>query len=355
MKLTIKTLQQSTFKVDIDPDKTVKDLKDAIEHEQGKDYPCDAQKLIYSGKILANENKLSEYEFDEKKFIVLMITRPPPVSKQQSEQTSNTSSATTSENVASKTTKTESNDDTKLRRTTRSSAAAAIASSENSTNSSSSRTTTTTTSSSTTATNAAPTSTGNLATVQTPAATTDQARQVESRSSALSNEASILAMGEPQVASRLASMMAQPYFRQMQDLIQQSPHLLHSMIDTLAASDPEVHDFINQNPDVFVNALNHPPSATNRIQATGGNHQQSDTMSQQQVMAAMAAAAAAAGIGPGGQQQRVVDHLHGVSEHDKEAIERLKELGFSEYLAVQAYMACDKDEQLAADLLFQMD
>lgn len=165
----------------------------------------------------------------------------------------------------------------------------------------------------------------------------------------------MLAMGEPQVASRLASMMAQPYFRQMQDLIQQSPHLLNSMIQSLAASDPEVHNFISENPDVFVNALNHPPTATNRSDTTGGNHQQSDSMSQQQVMAAMAAAAAAAGMGSGGQQQRVMDQLHGVSDHDKEAIERLKELGFSEYLAVQAYMACDKDEQLAADLLFQMD
>ena len=65
------------------------------------------------------------------------------------------------------------------------------------------------------------------------------------------------------------------------------------------------------------------------------------------------------GLQPGagvvsGRQQPVVDQIL-VSEHDKEAIERLKELGFSEYLAVQAYMACDKDEQLAANLLFQMD
>ena len=111
-------------------------------------------------------------------------------------------------------------------------------------------------------------------------------------------------------------------------------------MESLAASDPEMYNFISENPDVFVNALNHPPMADVRSSQSGAQR----TSSQVRV----------------GEPQQQGGHVGNqllvhVSEHDKEAIERLKELGFSEYLAVQAYMACDKDEQLAANLLFQMD
>lgn len=135
--------------------------------------------------------------------------------------------------------------------------------------------------------------------------------------------------------------MSQPQFRQIQDHIQQSPHLLSQTIESLAASDPEMYNFISENPDVFVNALNHPPMSGLRShgsRAAPGEQQGRPTEGQQ------------------GRQGPGVEQLIGnVSEHDKEAIHRLTELGFSEYLAVQAYMACDKDEQLAANLLFQMD
>lgn len=130
----------------------------------------------------------------------------------------------------------------------------------------------------------------------------------------------------------------------MQDLIQQSPHLLSSTIEALAGSDPEIYNLITENPDVFVAALNHPPSGS----------MQTHSGSSRGGMGAIGGGGASSELlaGPGPAIEQI---LPGVSEHDKEAIERLKELGFSEYLAVQAYMACDKDEQLAANLLFQME
>nr|CAH7718776.1 unnamed protein product [Callosobruchus chinensis] len=90
MKITLKNLQQQTFIVEIEPTKTVKELKQKIETEKGKEYPCENQRLIYAGKILTDETPLAEYSIDEKKFIVVMVTKP-----KQPEKTSTPAAATT--------------------------------------------------------------------------------------------------------------------------------------------------------------------------------------------------------------------------------------------------------------------
>jgi UV excision repair protein RAD23 len=41
-----------------------------------------------------------------------------------------------------------------------------------------------------------------------------------------------------------------------------------------------------------------------------------------------------------------------VTAEEKAAIENLASLGFSMQMAAQAYMACDKNEELAANFLF---
>eukprot|EP00069_Balaena_mysticetus_P011666 bmy_07259T0 len=96
MLVTLKTLQQQTFKIDIDPDETVRALKEKIESEKGKDaFPVAGQKLIYAGKILNDDTALKEYKIDEKNFVVVMVTKPKAVTTPAPATTQQSNSATT--------------------------------------------------------------------------------------------------------------------------------------------------------------------------------------------------------------------------------------------------------------------
>ncbi|XP_012371129.1 UV excision repair protein RAD23 homolog A isoform X5 [Octodon degus] len=74
--ITLKTLQQQTFKIRMEPDETVKVLKEKIEAEKGRDaFPVAGQKLIYAGKILSDDVPIRDYRIDEKNFVVVMVTK----------------------------------------------------------------------------------------------------------------------------------------------------------------------------------------------------------------------------------------------------------------------------------------
>jgi len=82
MKLTFKDLKQQKFVIEAEPSETIGDIKAKISAEKG--WEASSQKLIYSGKILQDDNTVESYKIEEKGFIVCMTQKPKPVPGQSS-------------------------------------------------------------------------------------------------------------------------------------------------------------------------------------------------------------------------------------------------------------------------------
>ncbi|KAI9224524.1 hypothetical protein BC828DRAFT_373190 [Blastocladiella britannica] len=78
MKLTVKTLAQKAIVLDVEPTTTVGDLKQMLSASQGFDVA--SQKLIYSGKILIDAQTVDELKVKEQDFMVVMVAKAKPTS-----------------------------------------------------------------------------------------------------------------------------------------------------------------------------------------------------------------------------------------------------------------------------------
>jgi len=104
-----------------------------------------------------------------------------------------------------------------------------------------------------------------------------------------------------------------PQFNQIRAMIQQNPQHLATLFQLFHNQNPELLRIIDQHQAEFIALLNEP--------ITGGP-------------------------APG---QNYIQ----VTREEKEAIDRLEGLGFNRSIVIQAYFACDKDETLAANYLFE--
>merc|ERR1712166_900739 len=118
--------------------------------------------------------------------------------------------------------------------------------------------------------------------------------------------------------------MGQEEFQQMKRLLQQNPGMLNALLQ-----------IISQNQEAFIRMINESDDGSTSGSAGTGSGGRSGS--------GRTAAAGEEHLGESGVIQ--------VSPQDKEAIERLKALGFPEHLVVQAYFACEKNENLAANFL----
>ncbi|CAM9117389.1 unnamed protein product [Choristocarpus tenellus] len=77
VKLTVKTIKGKKFEVEVEPIQTVKEVKGVIEATDA-DFPAAQLKLIHSGKVLKDEVSFQEYNIKENDFIVCMVSKPKP-------------------------------------------------------------------------------------------------------------------------------------------------------------------------------------------------------------------------------------------------------------------------------------
>lgn len=76
MKLTVKTLKGTNFEIKVQPTDTIMAVKKNIEDIQGKDnYPCGQQLLIHNGKVLKDETSLADNKVSEDGFLVVMLSK----------------------------------------------------------------------------------------------------------------------------------------------------------------------------------------------------------------------------------------------------------------------------------------
>lgn len=381
MQITLKTLQQQTFKIEIDPDETVKALKEKIESENGKDaFPVAGQKLIYAGKILNDDMALKDYNIDEKNFVVVMVTKPKATMGAAEKSKAQLPAATTSALTSTTCAATE---------TSAAKVAPAPASAV-----------TTTAASDTARTKelfvekSAETPSTHEPGSSTPSNTERSSIFVDATSALVTGQSyenmvtEIMSMGyerqrvvaalrasfnnpdraveyllmgipgnresravanPPQAASTGASqpvapapnpapaptaapnpsggnplefLRNQPQFQQMRQIIQQNPSLLPALLQQIGRENPQLLQQISQHQEQFIQMLNEPLAQESSNQAeAGGGH---------------------------------MNYIQ-VTPQEKEAIERLKALGFPEVLVIQAYFACDKNENLAANFLLQQN
>ncbi|OAA33178.1 UV excision repair protein Rad23 [Moelleriella libera RCEF 2490] len=132
--------------------------------------------------------------------------------------------------------------------------------------------------------------------------------------SAGGNAAAPAAAGQAGDLGNLDFLRHNPQFQQLRQVVQQQPQMLEPILQQLGSGNPQLAQLIASNPDQFLQLL--------------GESADDDVP-----------------LPPGAQ-------AISVTEEERDAIERLCRLGFDRNQAIQAYFACDKNEELAANFLF---
>ncbi|TCD70331.1 hypothetical protein EIP91_003960 [Steccherinum ochraceum] len=102
MKITVKTLQQKTFQLDAEGSDTVADLKAKI--AEGHGHSVESQKIIYAGKVLPDSKTVESCNIKEKDFLVLMVSKPKaPAASTSAAASSTPATSTPAEPAASST------------------------------------------------------------------------------------------------------------------------------------------------------------------------------------------------------------------------------------------------------------
>ncbi|XP_074835642.1 UV excision repair protein RAD23 homolog A [Carettochelys insculpta] len=357
--ITLKTLQQQTFKIRMEPEETVRVLKEKIEAEKGKEaFPVAGQKLIYAGKILSDDVAIKEYKIDEKNFVVVMVTKTKSSMGAPAPADTGPASAPEPALVAGQTPAPAAGTDPALPLPAATSEEkppeepAAVPLPERTAGSvpSSGRVGRQDAAASTLVTG----SEYETMLAEIMSMGYERERVVAALRASYNNPhraveyllTGIPGTSEPERAplqespppeqpapegeNPLEFLRDQPQFQNMRQVIQQNPALLPALLQQLGQENPQLLQQISQHQEQFIQMLNEPLGEMADISDIEGE------------------------IGAIGEEAPQMNYIQ-VTPQEKEAIERLKALGFPESLVIQAYFACEKNENLAANFLLSQN
>eukprot|EP01105_Mastigella_eilhardi_P010830 TRINITY_DN250_c0_g1_i1.p1 TRINITY_DN250_c0_g1~~TRINITY_DN250_c0_g1_i1.p1 ORF type:complete len:290 (-),score=62.57 TRINITY_DN250_c0_g1_i1:37-906(-) len=136
-------------------------------------------------------------------------------------------------------------------------------------------------------------------------------------------------------AGALDFLKNDPQFNLLKQMVQQDPRFLQPILQSLAQSNPQLLQLITQHQDEFLRLVSEGAPAGAGPGAGAG--------------AGAGAGGEGAAPGEGGMMpQRIA-----VTPEEKAAIDRLCALGFDRSLVIDAYFACDKNEELTANYLLE--
>ncbi|CEG40877.1 uv excision repair protein rad23 [Plasmopara halstedii] len=405
MKLTVKTLQGVAFPLEAELTDDISAVKQKIEELQK--FPVAQQKLIHAGKVLKDDSTLADYNVKENDFLVVMVTKPkapkPSATPSPSTPASAPSVVSAAPSAVPNTSSASSSSSATASAVSTPSAAPATVAANSSREGSN-----------LVADEQMSATVHHLMDMGFPedqvrsalrAAFNNPERAVEYLMTGIPEQAASeqttvtsSGAGNEGTTNTLEALRNHPQFDALRQLVQSNPQTLPAVLQQIGAQSPELLRLIHQNQDRFVQMLNEPigtreagatPSSSTgatpftlgtNVSSTEQQMQQqfSESLQMQiaaqmgmtpeqlrglsqmlsnlppeameQMMASMGGGSGLAGLG-GASDAGNAGHRIMLTEEEAAAVDRLCEMGFERTDVIQAYLACDKNEALAANFL----
>lgn len=393
MKISIKNLKGEVFTIDADPAEKVGSLKIKIQAARA-DLVADRQKLIHAGKVLKDEQDVGELGLGESDFIVCMVTKEAPKKPTSAASTPAAPVSATPVTAAPVAPATPATAPAPTVPPAAPVAQAPAASTAAYVNSESLQALVNMGFPEADARAALSAAMGNPDVAYEFLLSGIPDQLLDQRSSTTQPTPS-----QTGGAVTIEALRQHPQFNMLKQLVQQNPAALPQVLDLIGQQSPELYAAIQANNDGFIAMMNEPitdtPAPASQAPPSPGGFSQggagglagalSDPSQVMQMLAALPPAqraqfAQTAGIDPqeleqlmlilnslppeqrqqfmasmggamGGMGGRSPANVVRLTEEEMAAVNRLTELGFTRQQAAQAYLACDKDEQLAANFL----
>lgn len=313
MKLTIKNLKQVPHEVEVpDESVTVLDLKKAVEQSHGFDHT--SLKLLYNGAVLNDASKLSDYNIKEGNVLIMMNTKAKPVNVPKTEPTQTTSTTADVKQIP----------------------------------------TTTQTTTQPTTTQPKPEkdySAGTKTLMEMGFPKPESEAAIKAARGNLDLAVEFLYNGIPENLPSEEELSGESSGNELKNIasivkiiVSQNPSALQNILLGIQQNDPALMELIKNNEEEFKNLLQQP--VTDEDLRNFQNFQNQTRQVQEGL-------GGRSGEQRGSGQPNVRGNTIALSKQDYDAVNRLKELGFNEMDSVQAYFACDKNEDMAANLLWE--